>query len=176
MEAYLQRVLMEREASDMERLASVMAECESSMEKKVEAIEKNIARMEVGMVAAKDTTLKTAATGVELVVLGALLLAKAEAYGQMDQVLVNEVSKVIQITEDQLKERDQAHKLCEAVLENKKKNLVQAQAILGQVRAAKRKGIPDNIMAMEEGTMHVQAILRMVSDLDDATGGEWREC
>lgn len=63
--ADLQRVLKER-------VASTMTECESSLEKTIESIEKNIARLEVGTVAAKATTLKamtlkTAATVADLV-------------------------------------------------------------------------------------------------------------
>lgn len=166
--ADLQRVLKER-------VASTMAECESSLEKTIESIEKNIARLEVGTVAAKATTLKTAATVAGLVALKALLLDKAEAEGHMHKdtrVLLIEMVEYIQSTKDKLKERDQAAKVCEAALENKKKTLMQAQAILVQVQAAKRI---DNNNAPEEAMMQARAILRMVSDLEDATGGAWRE-
>lgn len=104
--ADLQRVLKER-------VASTMAECESSPEKTIESIEKNIARLEVGTVAAKATTLKTAATVADLVALKALLLDKAEAEGHMHKdtrVLLIEMVEYIQSTKDKLKERDQAAK------------------------------------------------------------------
>lgn len=89
------------------------------------------------------------------------------------RVLLIEMVEYIQSTKDKLKERDQAAKVCEAALENKKKTLMQAQAILVQVQAAKR--IDNNNNAPEEAMMQAQAILRMVSDLEDATGGAWRE-